>query len=283
MPDTDLDAPSLTRALAGRAHPVIYLFRTLSSTNTTAREYALAETAARKELIKDAEVIPAAGEWDASDAVFLAGCQTAGRGRRGHSFYSPEGSGIFCSVLRAHPRLTDPGALTTKAAVDAALALRAFGADPTVKWVNDIKLGGKKVAGILAEGIFSPEGTLIGSVLGIGLNVHPAPLPEDLVPIVTFLDRHTPAPADRSEVLAALLSRLLTPEESREKTMALYRSLCPLEGREVTVLRGEERFCATVLTILDSGELLLRVGEEEITLSGGEISIRETAAPTEKS
>ena len=58
--------------------------------------------------------------------------------------------------------------------------------------------------------------------------------------------------------------------------MDMYRSLCPIEGREVLVLRGEERFLARALHIEDDGALLLEKEGEKIRLSSGEISIRET-------
>jgi biotin-(acetyl-CoA carboxylase) ligase len=57
--------------------------------------------------------------------------------------------------------------------------------------------------------------------------------------------------------------------------MREYRQRCPIEGKEITVMRGEECFAATALGITDDGSLRIRRGEEEMLLSSGEISIRE--------
>ena len=115
----------------------------------------------------------AAGE--KQDMVLLAEEQSAGRGRRGRSFYSPEGTGIYLSLL-LHPDATpeEGTMLTTLTAAAAAKAIEKIAGEPVqIKWVNDIWMRGKKIAGILTEGSASlEEGKLEYVIVGIGINLY---------------------------------------------------------------------------------------------------------------
>lgn len=105
----------------------------------------------------------------------LAFCQTAGRGRLGRTFFSPEGSGLYFSLLLRPAVTAQTGlAITTAAAVAMAKALEAQGKQPMIKWVNDILLDNRKVCGILAQSGFS-GGSITPDfvVLGVGLNLCP--------------------------------------------------------------------------------------------------------------
>lgn len=102
--------------------------------------------------------------------VVTADQQTAGRGTRGRSFYSPEGSGLYATYCFSIPpkRLAQ---VTPRAAVAAAEAIAGFGRTPSIKWVNDILLHGHKVGGILTESLIQGEQVVV--LCGIGLNVYP--------------------------------------------------------------------------------------------------------------
>lgn len=94
--------------------------------------------------------------------VWVAQRQTAGRGRQGRAWISHEGNLMFSVLLRISP--------TPLVALAAGLAVRdAIGNKAHVKWPNDVVIGGKKVAGVLAEGC---DGFM---VVGIGINVRSAP------------------------------------------------------------------------------------------------------------
>ena len=116
--------------------------------------------------------------------VLIAQAQSAGRGRGGHSFYSPPG-GLYMSILlRPEIGARQAVGLTAMAAVAAARAAeRLCGVPITIKWVNDLWKNGKKVCGILTEAALDLEsGMLDYAVLGLGFNVA-APAdgwPEDL-------------------------------------------------------------------------------------------------------
>ena len=105
----------------------------------------------------------------------VAECQTAGRGTRGHSFYSPTGTGVYFSiVLRPRLHAGDALLITTAAACAAAEAIDAvFGTSSQIKWVNDIYINSKKVCGILTESTFDADGGISYAILGVGVNIAP--------------------------------------------------------------------------------------------------------------
>ncbi len=135
--------------------------------------------------------------------VILAEEQTKGRGRRGRSWASPPGSSILMSVLLfPSPVLDDLGWLTALGAVAVAeVVAELVGVEARIKWPNDVRVEGKKLAGILVE-----RGQ--GTVLGIGVNVNVEDFPADLLDSATSLQRLSGRPFDRSEVARSLIQRL---------------------------------------------------------------------------
>ncbi|HEX2434079.1 MAG TPA: biotin--[acetyl-CoA-carboxylase] ligase [Gaiellaceae bacterium] len=135
--------------------------------------------------------------------VAVAEEQTAGRGRFGRSWYAPPRTSVLVSInLRPQidsPRLPELSLVAGAAAAEAIAA--ETGLDPEVRFPNDVLIGGRKVAGILAD---ARDGRV---VLGIGINANipPDELPE---PAATSLLVETGEPVDRARLLAALLERL---------------------------------------------------------------------------
>lgn len=122
----------------------------------------------------------------ALDAVtgtaLAASRQTAGRGRRGHSWHTLPGRHVFLSVLhRSRLQATQLAGLTLDIGVAVAGVIEALGLPATLKWPNDILLGGKKVGGILCELIDGPS-----VVIGLGLNVQAVTLPPELAHATTL-------------------------------------------------------------------------------------------------
>lgn len=104
--------------------------------------------------------------FDPVGAVYAA-CQTAGRGRLGRSWAGAAGQGLYYTVVLKTP-LAQPAALPLYASLAVARALRAqYGIDCQIKWPNDLLLGGKKIVGILCEGLPDAEAILCG----IGINL----------------------------------------------------------------------------------------------------------------
>lgn len=228
----------------------------------------LGEVGSTNTLIKEL-----AAQGAAEGAVIIAERQTAGRGRRGRSFFSPEGSGLYLSLLLRPSFSTEH--ITTAAAAAAALAIEdVSGRAADIKWVNDIWLDGRKVCGILCE---AGSGFV---VVGVGVNVTAPPqgFPEELKDIAgaVFTDGNAPADA-RLRIGAAFLNhftRFYTNMNAREYYPE-YRKRCFLLGQEINVLRGGEAFPATAIDINEHCHLLVRYtdGSEEY-LSSGEVSIR---------
>ena len=211
--------------------------------------------------------------------VVLARQQTAGRGRMGRSFFSPEDTGLYLSLLLRPESLTPSQSLqlTTAAAAAMCQTIEAeTGLSPTIKWVNDLYLEGRKICGILTEAALSMEtGTLSYAVLGLGLNLYPPKegFPPELSAIAGSLCRD-PSENLRVRLAAGFLNRFWDCYQRKDFAAAAryYRSRCPLEGK--TVLVGADRQPARVVKITDTCRLQLQYpdGREE-TLSYGEVSI----------
>ena len=200
--------------------------------------------------------------------TLIAARQTGGRGRLGRSFHSPEG-GLYLSVL-----IPPTDAVTCRAAVAAARAIESLcGAKIDLKWVNDLYLNGRKVAGILAEGVLTPDGNLTAVVLGIGINVGVTEFPAELTSIATSLGNEG-FRLTREDVAAAFLNEL---EMALRDVTAMdeYRRRNLVVGREVTVLRGSDTYTAIAEAITDEGHLVVTDENKNThTLSSGEVSVR---------
>ena len=135
----------------------IRLYPSLVSTNQTAKQLAL--------------------EGAPSGTIVLADEQTGGRGRRGRSFFSPSGTGVYFTVIFRSELAADRAVMiTTAASVAAARAIdKVTGGEPhaQIKWINDIYLGGKKICGILTDAVANMEnGSFEYIVVGIGINTN---------------------------------------------------------------------------------------------------------------
>lgn len=141
--------------------------------------------------------------------VVLADAQTAGRGRLGRAWSSPAGENLYLSVVwRSGLDAIEPPLLALGAGLAVSEALDAFTPTPTaVKWPNDVRHRGRKLAGLLAEAIY--RGTQPGAViLGLGVNVRGAVMPEAIAEIATSLRIVRGDDPGRAAVLSSLLERL---------------------------------------------------------------------------
>ena len=214
----------------------------------------------------------------------IARRQTGGRGRMGRSFCSPEGTGLYMSVL-LRPQLAAAEAplITTAAAVAVCRAVEALGSDRAeIKWVNDVLIHGRKVCGILTEaGAGAETGMLDWAVLGVGINVlEPAGgFPAEIADIAgaVFPRRERDM---RARLAAAFLRRfyeIYTALPDRAFA-AEYQARSCLVGRRVNVLRGGGSRGALALAVDDACRLVVRYedGTEEALFSG-EVSVRPEA------
>ena len=129
--------------------------------------------------------------------------QTAGRGRYGRTWVSERDAGLYLSlVLRPKLEMRDLPLITLMAGVALHDTLEEFGIKPDIKWVNDLLVNGKKIAGILAETTETSDGVAI--VLGIGLNLTSANFPPELVATATSLEDTSPTRFSREQVIHVL-------------------------------------------------------------------------------
>lgn len=127
------------------------------------------------------------------DYILLSEEQSGGRGRSGKTFFSPPFTSIYISFLLNPKKLRLPVSMvTTAAAVAVSEAVKkSTGVETTVKWVNDIYFGDKKIVGILTEAVTSIEsGETESLILGIGLNCHwdGVEIPKEIAEVATSID-----------------------------------------------------------------------------------------------
>jgi BirA family biotin operon repressor/biotin-[acetyl-CoA-carboxylase] ligase len=149
--------------------------------------------------------VRAAGSTANEGLVILAEEQSAGRGRRGRVWTAPPGASILMSVLLfPPPALAETAWLTALGAVATAEVVAGrTGLDARIKWPNDVRVGGRKVAGILVE---RGQGAVIG--IGLNANIGPGEFPDDLAGSATSLRILAGHPVDRSDLARALIERL---------------------------------------------------------------------------
>ena len=215
--------------------------------------------------------------------VLVADCQTGGRGRRGRSFHSPEGAGIYMSIL-LRPNCLPAELLHLTCAAGTAMCdavEAAAGFRPGIKWTNDLVFGKRKLGGILTELGFTPKGGVDYAIIGIGINCCQTEqdFPEEIRAIAGSLAMAAGREIDRAKVAAAMMdalhimaNRLLT-----EKIQILnrYRRDCITVNQEVVLVRGEEKRYGFALDIDEEGALVVRFSDGSTeSVSSGEISVR---------
>lgn len=215
--------------------------------------------------------------------VVVAETQTQGRGRKGRSWISTPGAGVYLSVI-LKPALKPSRIVQIPlvAGVAAARAIRAeSGLMPDIKWPNDILIGGKKAAGILTE--MSCELDRINHViLGIGINVNTreSDFSEPLRAIATSLY----AECGRKISRVALVQRFLSEFEAVygrylaggfESIRQEWKSLSSTIGSQVEITDGGERLTGKVLDIDPDGFLLLKTNSGRTErIVAGDVSLR---------
>lgn len=227
-----------------------------------------------------------AREGEAENLVVLTESQTAGKGRRGRSFYSLGPEGVYMSLL-LRPKLSFQEALkiTTMTAVAVSRAIeKNCDVEVGIKWVNDLFIHGKKVCGILTEaGIDFETGDLDYAVVGIGVNVLKCDFPEELKGIVTTLEEESGQQISRSKLAADILremhglyQELGTKEGGVPSYHEEYVNRSIVLGKEVMVHAGAQTYPAKAVAIDENIGLIVETPEGRRVLDSGEVSIRFT-------
>jgi BirA family biotin operon repressor/biotin-[acetyl-CoA-carboxylase] ligase len=211
--------------------------------------------------------------------VLVADHQTAGRGRRDRVWLAPPRSSLLASIL-VRPRLAAARlAVVTQAvaiaAADACVATAGVRAE--LKWPNDLLVGSRKLAGVLAESVLDPTGAVSAVVVGIGLNVSGPPgdsVSSEWPAGATALELEAGRPIERDDVLAALLdglARLDQPTVTRR-----YRAELGTLGREVRVELPDGSFAGRAEDVRADGALvvLLPDGSRRSVTAGDVVHLR---------
>ena len=251
-----LSAERVREQLPAELKPLeIQVFDVLDSTNTYAKK--LAADATEK------------------DAVIMARRQTAGKGRRGHSFYSPDKSGLYMSLLlKPREDFVDISLYTVCAANAVCTAIETLcGKKPKIKWVNDIFLEQKKICGILTEATVNMEfGAIDSVIIGVGVNIATADFPDEIAQTAGSIG----GGISRSRLAAAITEGLYKELSLPPREIILrYRQRSLVIGKEVSFVRNGESFTAVATGIADNGELEVRLQNgETLLLNSGEISVK---------
>ena len=232
----------------------IHFYECTDSTNTRAKEWAK----------QSAEKRP---------AVFIANEQSAGRGRLGRSFVSERGAGIYMSIL-TYPdeRGADATEATARAAVSLARATESLvDCEIRIKWVNDLYLAGKKLAGILTEGEMGNDGQIAYQIVGMGINVYKNAISDEISDIATSIECETNHKIDRSRLVAKIISEFMS---DRADYYDEYKARSFIIGKNVTVVKLTESYKAKVVNIDSDFSLIIERDGITERLFTGEISLR---------
>ncbi len=245
-----------TRVLGKRVHYQMEV----GSTNTVAKQFA--------------------EEKNSHGLLVTADLQNSGKGRRGRSWVSPKESGIWMTLI-LKPELDPRNAsmLTLVAALAVAKGIcEVTKLDAKIKWPNDIVVNKKKVCGILTE--MNAELDFINYVVvGIGINVNVTKFPDEIKEIASSLYLESGNRINRSELICKALEYF---EEYYEtflnagnlsSLLEEYNTFLINKGKMVKIL-GETQLVGTAKGINDKGELIVTVGDEDITVMSGEVSVR---------
>lgn len=207
----------------------------------------------------------------AKPALIIAKEQTQGKGRRGKSFFSPKNHGLYFSyILKEAYNPQAMAFITIKAAVALQQTIQScFGIDSRIKWLNDLYIGDKKIAGILVEGSIELQTQVYEQVIiGIGLNLTRTQVPDDIEAIYQSLNLEN---YDLHEFLIQFIKHFnaLTPNGLIET----YKSLSMIIGREVVNSNDQKTYRA--IDIDDDGALILEsIKGETLRLNYGEVSLK---------
>ena len=248
--------PLLTTRRLGRA--INHYEYTLTSTNITAKE--LAKQGAPH------------------GSICLCECQTGGKGRVGRVWSSPEGKGVWISVLlRPNLKPEQIPLITFCTAMAMSRAIRqTSGLDARIKWPNDLVYDGRKLCGILLEMVVTPQGMAV--IAGTGLNVHRGAYPDDLADRAIAMDEVCAAPS-RSAIIAAYLSVLeeAVAQLEREGFAGIaedYRAQSITLGSQVQVI-GAATLTGFAEDIDETGALLVRTEDGILhRVLAGDVSVR---------
>ena len=219
------------------------------------------------------------GEGDAEEgAVVVAEVQRAGRGRQGRSWVSKPGnllvSVLFRPTLEALPFISIIGGIAAARAVR-----KITGLDPKIKWPNDLLIGGRKAAGILAESAIAGD-TVWYAVLGVGMNVSlDTGETAEISSFATSVNAAAGREVPREDLLRQFLmdlDALYLALGQGKSPIAEWQDLLETTGRRLVATWGDDTFTGVAEGTDELGNLLLRQDDGTLlTLTAGDVTLSE--------
>lgn len=214
--------------------------------------------------------------------LVVAEKQTKGKGRRGRSWESPKGTGIWMTLLLRpdiEPYNSSGLTLVTAMAINKAVQ-EITGLDAKIKWPNDIVVNGKKVTGILTEMSAQPE-MINYIVIGIGINVNTEEFPEDIAKTASSLKIESGKTIKRSSIIALFGKYFEQYYAKYIKTQDMsllideYNKELINVDRQIKVLAKENSYTGIAKGINRHGELIVETENKELkNVVAGEVSVR---------
>ena len=256
-PTTDLDIPALERALAHRTigHR-IHHYDLIGSTMDESRRLA--------------------SDGAAEGTVVIAEEQTAGRGRFNRAWVSPRGENLSFSVILT-PLASQLPYMNMAATLAVARTVEdCAGLKPTIKWPNDVRVGGLKISGILIETAIESEDAVC-AIIGVGVNVNFDPsLYDEIANISTSLYRETGQRRNRTPVLQTLLEHFddaYAAVRAGKSLTAEWSAMLDTLGRTVTLRSQHEVIEGVAESVDEQGNLLVRQPDGSLhTATAGEVT-----------
>lgn len=230
------------------------------------------------------ETVTSTNEWakemnNAPDgSLFISEIQKGGKGRLGRAWKSPKGVGIWMTYL-LKPDIP-PSEVSSITLIAGLAVCRALENETMIKWPNDVVSGGKKVCGILTEMSAEAESERINYIVcGIGINVNNESFPEEIGDRATSMYLLTGEKQNRAELVrktAYEFERLydIFVKNGFDAIREEYKEYCVTLGRGVQAVGRDKVIKGTACDITSDGALVIDTGEEKVTVSSGEVSVR---------
>lgn len=242
----------------------IQYFERVDSTNTFA-----------KKILMEGESYP---------DIIIANEQEQGRGRLGREFYSPKGTGIYCSfILDPFIKIENSILVTVAASVAVSRAIeKVTKKDTRIKWINDIYIDDKKVCGILTEAVTDFETGIIGKIiLGIGINFNTPSesFPDEITDRASSVFMDDTFGVTRNQLTAQLIIEIdeCMNDIENDEIIKYYRNKSLVLGKmlEITYFGQEKPIQGKAVDIDRNGFLIIETKNGLLTLNSGEVSIRQ--------
>ena len=202
------------------------------------------------------------------DLIVAAKRQSGGRGTKGRNYVSEEG-GLYLSIMRKLKDFDFANTFTimVNACVAVCKTLQETGLNPTIKWANDVLVGGKKISGTLIENTLLSGGVCV-SIVGIGINVNNS-LPKELENIATSVKEQTGKEHSVKRMRDILIKNL-----QKGYTVEDYKRSVDWFGQEVELITGDERVSAVATDVDNDGSLVCNIGGALRKINSAEMSLR---------